>query len=115
MCGKIFPSFQKQEMMDVILPQTVRWPRYVVIFTGSPIAGPILCFILFVTLWCLNEVAKELENPFGQDANDIPLLDFHLRFTDVLADACNANHHAMLCQPLMGVQLNTTELCRTWV
>ena len=41
------------------------------------------------------QVAKELENPFGVDANDIPLLDFHLRFTDVLADACNANHHAM--------------------
>ena len=22
------------------------------------------------SIWCLNEVAKELENPFGQDSND---------------------------------------------
>ncbi|CAE7480487.1 unnamed protein product [Symbiodinium natans] len=90
-------------------------PVYVVIFTGSPVVGPILCFILFTSLWCLNDVAMELENPFGQDANDIPLLDFHLRFTDVLADICHANHHAMLCQPFMGVEICAAEACRSWV
>ena len=26
-----------------------------------------VCFFLFESVWCLNEVAKELENPFGQD------------------------------------------------
>ena len=41
--------------------------RYVVVFTQSPFVGPVLCFFLFESLWCLNEVAKELENPFGQD------------------------------------------------
>ena len=44
--------------------------RYVIVFTRSPIAGPILSFLLFESIWCLNEVAKELENPFGQDTND---------------------------------------------
>ena len=55
-------------------------PVYVINFTGSPVAGPILslgtkamarygltpytsrslrCFFLFESLWCLNEVAKE--------------------------------------------------------
>ncbi|CAE7884618.1 UPF0187 protein [Symbiodinium microadriaticum] len=79
-------------------------PVYVTIFTGSYIVGPILCFILFMSLWSLNEVAMELENPFGQDANDIPLLDFHLRFTDVLAEICHSNHHAMLSVALANVQ-----------
>eukprot|EP00438_Fugacium_kawagutii_P031051 Skav216748 [mRNA] locus=scaffold3744:17516:21995:+ [translate_table: standard] len=43
---------------------------YVIVFTRSPVAGPILSFLLFESIWCLNEVAKELENPFGQDTND---------------------------------------------
>ena len=38
-----------------------------IIFTSSPVIGPVLCFFLFESLWCLNEVAKELENPFGQE------------------------------------------------
>ena len=42
--------------------------RYVVVFTQSPFVGPVLCFFLFESLWCLNEVAKELENPFGAGA-----------------------------------------------
>ena len=29
------------------------------VFTGSYVVGPILCFFLFESLWCLNEVAKE--------------------------------------------------------
>eukprot|EP00435_Cladocopium_sp_Y103_P075516 s32_g59.t1 len=61
-------------------------PFYVIIFTSSAVIGPILCFFLFESLWCLNEVAKELENPFGQDLNDISVLDFHIRFVDVLED-----------------------------
>lgn len=45
-------------------------PMYVITFTRNPVAGPLLSFMLFESIWCLNEVAKELENPFGQDTND---------------------------------------------
>merc|ERR1719181_137411 len=36
--------------------------------------------MLFQSFWGINEVAKDLENPFGSDANDIPLYGFHKRF-----------------------------------
>ena len=77
-------------------------PLYVIVFTASPVVGPILCVLLFESLWCLSEVAKELENPFGDDPNDIPLSDFHLRFVDILEDLSQAGHDTMLQQLLMG-------------
>lgn len=78
-------------------------PVYVILFTRSPIAGPILCLLLFESLWCLSEVAKELENPFGDDANDIPLTEFHLRFVDTLEDVSKAGQNSLLRKQLMGL------------
>lgn len=78
-------------------------PVYVINFTGSPIAGPVLCFFLFESLWCLNEVAKELENPFGQDINDIHLPDFHMRFVDCLQDVSVDDQAGMLKNPFLGI------------
>ncbi|CAK9113980.1 unnamed protein product, partial [Durusdinium trenchii] len=74
-------------------------PFYVIIFTANPVIGPILCFFLFESLWCLNEVAKELENPFGQDLNDISVADFHVRFVDVLEDVGLPEHNSVLTGP----------------
>ena len=37
---------------------------------------------------------QELENPFGQDINDIHLPDFHMRFVDCLQDSLD---HSDLC------------------
>mmetsp|Transcript_13110 Transcript_13110/g.31274 ORF Transcript_13110/g.31274 Transcript_13110/m.31274 type:complete len:401 (-) Transcript_13110:195-1397(-) len=79
-------------------------PIYVVVFTGSPVAGPILSFFLHASLWCLNEVAKELENPFGEDINDISLVDFHGDFVDMLEDVCKPKQEAMLRNPSMGIE-----------
>eukprot|EP00439_Symbiodinium_sp_Y106_P086499 s128_g33.t1 len=84
-------------------------PIYVIVFTRSPIAGPILCFLLFESLWCLNEVAKELENPFGHDSNDITLseprrpqkCDFHLNFVDSLEDISMAEQQVLLHMPIV--------------
>lgn len=74
-------------------------PFYAIIFTANPVIGPILCFFLFESLWCLNEVAKELENPFGQDLNDISVADFHVRFVDVLEDVGLPEHNSVLTGP----------------
>lgn len=53
------------------------------------VLAPILCFFLFTGVWCLNEVAKELENPYGADDNDISLPDFHGRFVESILDVAN--------------------------
>jgi len=67
-------------------------PVYIVAFTQSIIAGPILSFALFQGIWGINEVAKELENPFGRDANDISLADFHSRFMESCEEVFQAHN-----------------------
>lgn len=52
-------------------------------------------------MWCLNEVAKELENPFGHDSNDITLSDFHLNFVDSLEDISMAEQQVLLHMPIV--------------
>ena len=48
-------------------------------------------------------MAKELENPFGQDTNDISLTDFHTRFVDSLEDVSVDQQLKMLGKPLLGI------------
>lgn len=79
-----FPYAQLLSVLIVMFSAFV--PVYIVVFTKSMTAGPILTFLITIGLWGLNEVAKELENPFGLDVNHISLVDFHARFVDALAD-----------------------------
>lgn len=85
-----------QLLLLLLVAFSVLIPLYVIVFTKSRVVGPILCFFLFESLWCLNEVAKELENPFGQDMNDISLPDFHLRFVDNLETVSQCEQRQML-------------------
>merc|ERR1712151_314344 len=70
-------------------------PVYVAQFTRSLYFSPILGFVLFQFNWVLNEVAKELENPFGSDTNDISLADFHARFMESVLEI-GASHKAKM-------------------
>jgi len=85
-----FP-FPYAQILTVLLTAYVFFiPVYVVAFTKSMIVGPIMSFALFQGIWGLNETAKELENPFGVDTNDVQLVDFHLRFMDVIEEVNQA-------------------------
>ena len=74
------------------------------------VGRPILCFFLYACLWCLNEVAKELENPFGEDVNDIYLVDFHTNFVDILEDVSKEKQKALLINPTMGLDRDIGEI-----
>merc|ERR1712032_965328 len=77
-----FP-FPYAQLLTVLLSVYVCFiPIYVVCFTSSYIVSAIMSYMLCTAIWGLNETAKELENPFGDDVNDIYLVDFHLRFID---------------------------------
>jgi len=76
-------------------------PVYITCFTKSMIVSTILSFCLFEGIWGLNETAKELENPFGTDENDICLGDFHLRFLD----CCNEVFESCSMHSLQREQL----------
>jgi len=61
-------------------------PVYIAIFTTSLWASPVLAFLFFEGIWGINEIATELENPFGFDVNDISLSDFHGRFLEAITE-----------------------------
>merc|ERR1739838_338174 len=35
----------------------------------------LLTFITVLAFWCMNYIASEIEQPFGEDANDLPIPD----------------------------------------
>merc|ERR1712232_711481 len=93
-CTKIadipFPFPFAQISTLLILAFSFFIPVYMCVFTDSYFAGPILTFLLFEGLWCVNEVSKQLENPFGLDVNDISLRYLHRRFMEALIEVAKA-------------------------
>merc|ERR1712224_376610 len=59
-------------------------PLMVSQFTKSLILSPLLTFFIMTGYWGLNEICAELENPYGEDANDIPLLLLHKDFVTTI-------------------------------
>jgi len=88
-----FPFPYSQMLLLVLGAWTCFLPFCVMSFTQSLIAGPILAFILSTSMYCMNDLARELENPFGQDINDVCLPEFHNRFIMVVSDASYSSHH----------------------
>mmetsp|Transcript_43860 Transcript_43860/g.80347 ORF Transcript_43860/g.80347 Transcript_43860/m.80347 type:complete len:511 (+) Transcript_43860:87-1619(+) len=95
-----FPYAQLLTMLLIVFACFI--PVYIVCFTKSMIVGPIMSFALFQGIWGLNETAKELENPFGPDVNDITIGDFHLRFLDSLQEVYIA--HCLKMEPDFSLQ-----------
>lgn len=90
-----FPFPYAQMLSCLLCCFAVFIPVYVTAFTKSMIVSCILSFCIFSALWGLNETAKELENPFGTDDNDICLGDFHLRFMDCCEEVFDSSWTAM--------------------
>lgn len=64
-----FPFMQATELLLVL-----HWlvtPMVMCQFTTSPMWTAIFSFLATFILWTLNTISTELENPFGQDANDL--------------------------------------------
>lgn len=47
-------------------------PLVVVAFINSTWIGLFINFLSVQSYWCLNEVARDLEDPFVYDPNDLP-------------------------------------------
>merc|ERR1719198_1939017 len=62
-------------------------PMVVVVITGIGVdhwITPFATSVVVMGFWSLNEMAKELENPFGDDTNDVPIVNGHERFVEAL-------------------------------
>ncbi|KAF4697334.1 Zinc finger, RAN-binding domain containing 2, partial [Perkinsus olseni] len=78
-------------------------PIMVVKMTEGAALSPILSFFCLLGYWGLNEIAVELENPFGDDDNDLPLEAIHTEFVDSLHTCATVGpakpfHHPSLAE-----------------
>lgn len=81
-----FPFVFAQALALAILVLAAISPISMIAITGDSWMTPVLSIGVVVSFWGLNEIAKELENPFGEDPNDYPLYDAHERFAEHIVE-----------------------------
>lgn len=77
-----FPFSQLLELLLVCF--TVLIPVYAAQFTGGVFSSPFLAAVVTVAFWSLSEISRELETPFADGPNQLPVIDMHERFVEVL-------------------------------
>jgi len=85
-----FPFNYAQLIAIILIIFSLMLPIYVSSLTQSWVAGPILTFTIFHSITCINRLAEILENPFGQDMDDICLVDFHGAFLQMMENTTSA-------------------------
>jgi predicted membrane chloride channel (bestrophin family) len=61
-------------------------PAVAFVFTGGEFLTSFLTFCSLMGFWGLNRIAVELENPFGQEVNHLPLGEMHHAFVEALGE-----------------------------
>eukprot|EP00928_Gymnodinium_smaydae_P023241 TRINITY_DN19258_c0_g2_i1.p1 TRINITY_DN19258_c0_g2~~TRINITY_DN19258_c0_g2_i1.p1 ORF type:complete len:541 (-),score=107.04 TRINITY_DN19258_c0_g2_i1:117-1739(-) len=75
-----FPFPYAQVTFMLINVYTVFTPFVMCVWTSHPGFTGIFTFISILGFRSINLIATELENPFGDDVNDLPVHDFHNEF-----------------------------------
>jgi len=81
-----FPFAQMVSLLLVCLIAIM--PFYVDNFTRHVVMTPMICFIVPLIYQGLNQIAIELEEPFGMDDNDVDIEVRHEEFLWMLVDVC---------------------------
>lgn len=81
-----FPFIFAQLLAMALMFFAVVSPITFTVITGDSWITPVISSGVVIAFWSLNEIAKELENPFGEDANNLPLVDAHERFVEFLVE-----------------------------
>mmetsp|Transcript_105021 Transcript_105021/g.296759 ORF Transcript_105021/g.296759 Transcript_105021/m.296759 type:complete len:492 (-) Transcript_105021:62-1537(-) len=77
-----FPFPFAQMLTLLLLGWTVLAPFMVLQFTRHVVFSPILTSMIVFGFIGIDSIARELENPCGDDANDLPLLGMHKDFNN---------------------------------
>eukprot|EP00930_Biecheleria_cincta_P053357 TRINITY_DN3879_c0_g6_i1.p1 TRINITY_DN3879_c0_g6~~TRINITY_DN3879_c0_g6_i1.p1 ORF type:complete len:529 (+),score=68.40 TRINITY_DN3879_c0_g6_i1:94-1680(+) len=80
----LFPFPYLQVVQCVLILTTVLTPLVNVIVLNSAPASVIMTFISITAFWSINYIAAEIEMPFGDDPNDLPVRDMQDQFNDYL-------------------------------
>ena len=71
-----FPFIFAQILEAMLVVFLIGAPVMIVVITGMRLdhwITPFASSMVVMGFWSLNEMAKELENPFGDDTNDVPI------------------------------------------
>jgi len=77
-----FPYVQATELL--LVSHWLLSPFLMCIWIVSPLWTGVLTFVQVAFFWSLNSIATELENPFGEDTNDLPAQAFQREFNNQL-------------------------------
>jgi len=73
-------------IIPMLMPETCR---------NSPISAGALCFMSTLGMFGINAISEELEDPFGDDMNDLPLLELNHDYIASLEDCLLPTLHQM--------------------
>lgn len=79
-----FPFPYAQMITALLLIHLIYTAMIVSALVSSPIWICLLCFISVFTFWCINYIASEIEAPFGEDLNDLPVRELMVEFNNSL-------------------------------
>jgi len=77
-----FPFVQVISLLLII--HTIMTPYILATTVKSLVVTPILTFVFVFGAFALNFISMELEDPFGEDDNDLPLADFQAEMNNCL-------------------------------
>merc|ERR1712032_1231857 len=89
--GTPFPFPFAQLITMLLLTNLLMTPVIMAVLVSSKVFAFIFTFVPIFGLFSLNFVAMELENPFGNDDNDLPLMHFQEDFNNCLIMLLHTN------------------------
>jgi hypothetical protein len=97
-----FPFPYAQTIVGLLFVNTILTPFMISQTIRSKVLAAIFTFIPVFGMYAINFVAGELENPFGQDSNDLPLAHFQEEMNSCLL---------MLLHPNTDMTASTSDRC----
>jgi predicted membrane chloride channel (bestrophin family) len=79
-----FPFVHAQLSVMFVIVMVAVIPFLMHQYTDEPVVGAILTFFTVLCLCGINEVARDLENPFRNFPNELPLVNFQAQYNEAL-------------------------------
>lgn len=83
-----FPFIFSSLISWFLIVALILCPVTIYVFSGGQafVFIPVLTFCAMMGFWGLNEIAHEIEEPYGCGAGNLPLLELHQGFVDALGE-----------------------------
>lgn len=79
-----FPFPYQQMLICMLLVHYIMTPVLASFFVTNMFVASSLCFFVTGGFWGIQYIAAEIDEPFGNDANDLPLIEMQKEFNEAL-------------------------------